>query len=289
VKDAADRAAEQLSYPSPNPLADQLKIVARLIAGGLKTRVYVVNLGGFDTHSAQVVSGNPLLGTHATLLQRLSDALLAFQNDLVHLSIEDRVIGMTFSEFGRRVFSNASVGTDHGTAAPMFIFGKHVNGVPNGIVGFNPRLDDLTNGNLKMQYDFRSVYASILSQWFGVGESDLRTILLRNFQTLPIIKSVPTSVDSSFGLPSEYQLYQNYPNPFNPSTTISFDLPSESSVQLKVYDMMGRDVATLVNGRLHAGHHRVQFDASSGFASGAYVYYLKAGSFSDRKRMLFVK
>jgi hypothetical protein len=164
-----------------------------------------------------------------------------------------------------------------------------VNGVPNGIIGFNPRLDDLTNGNLKMQYDFRSVYASILRQWFGVGESDLRTILLRDFQTLPVIKSVPTSVDSSFGLPSEYQLYQNYPNPFNPSTTISFDLPSETSVQLKVYDMMGRDVATLVNGRLHAGHHRVQFDASSGFASGAYVYYLKAGSFSDRKRMLFVK
>jgi uncharacterized protein (DUF1501 family) len=289
VKEAADRVPVQAEYPSANQLADQLKIVARLIAGGLRTRIYVVNLGGFDTHSAQVVGGSPLLGTHSTLLQRLSDALLAFQSDLKFLGVEDRVVGMTFSEFGRRVASNASVGTDHGTAAPMFIFGKSVNGVPNGMMGTNPRLDDLTNGNLKMQFDFRSVYASILNQWFGVDESQLRTVLLRDFQILPIIQSTTTDLDTPSSGPGEYRLYPNYPNPFNPATTISFDLPSDVEVQLKVYDMMGREVTTLVNGKMSAGHHQAHFTATASLASGAYVFQLRAGSFTDRKRMMFVK
>ena len=110
IKGASTKGANKsTNYPSAgsNSLADQLKIVARLISGGLKTRIYIVNLGGFDTHSSQ-------LGTHATLLGRLATAMFAFQDDLRLLGIEDRVIGMTFSEFGRRIKSNASGGTDHG-------------------------------------------------------------------------------------------------------------------------------------------------------------------------------
>ncbi|MBI3788461.1 MAG: DUF1501 domain-containing protein [Ignavibacteriales bacterium] len=295
VKAAADKVTQQVTYPTTNPLADQLKIVARLIAGGLKTRIYVVNMGGFDNHSSQVNSTDKTSGTHATLLQRLSDAMLAFQNDLKFLSttanrLEDRVIGMTFSEFGRRVNSNASLGTDHGTAAPMFIFGKSVNGVPNGIIGTNPSLTDLTGGNLKMQYDFRSVYASILSQWFGVSSAELNSVMLRSFAQLPIIKpGVAVSVGDEQTVPAEYTLYANYPNPFNPSTTISYDLPSDANVVLKVYDMLGREVTTLIDERQSSGHHRVQFNASSGLSSGAYIYQLQAGSFRDRKRMMLIK
>ena len=291
VKTAADKVKTQVTYPTSNTLADQLKIVARLVGGGLKTRVYIVSMGGFDNHSAQVDSADSTIGTHATLLQRLADATLAFQNDLIQLGVEDRVIGFTFSEFGRRVQSNASRGTDHGTAAPMFVFGKGINGgVPNGVVGFNPRLTDLSSSNLTMQYDFRSVYASVLSQWFGANPTELNAVLLRSYQQLPIIKAgVAVSVADASSLPSEYRLYENYPNPFNPTTIISYDLPGDADVTLKVYDMLGREVTTLVDQRQGAGHHSAQFAPTSGLSSGAYIYQLQAGSYQDRKKMLFLK
>ena len=291
VKAAADKVKAQVTYPTSNTLADQLKIVARLVAGGLKTRLYVVSMGGFDNHSAQVVSTDTASGTHATLLGRLSDAIVAFQNDLAFLGVDQRVIGLTFSEFGRRVQSNASLGTDHGTAAPLFIFGRGVNGgVPNGILGYNPSLTDLTSGNLKMQYDFRSIYASILNQWFGAGTQVLNAVLLRSFAQVSVIKpGVAVSVAGDSTLPAEYQLYENYPNPFNPSTMISYDLPGETDVSLSVFDMIGREITILLNERQNAGHHSVQFSATPGLASGAYIYVLRTGSFVARKRMLFVK
>ena len=96
-------------YGTGNSLADQLKIVAKLISGGLKTPVYMVSLGGFDTHSNQVDTTDTSNGTHATLMQKLSDGIAAFQDDLNLLGISDRVVGMTFSEFGRRIQSNAAL------------------------------------------------------------------------------------------------------------------------------------------------------------------------------------
>jgi uncharacterized protein (DUF1501 family) len=191
VKAAADRAQNQSSlYPAAgqNALADQLKIVARLIAGGLKTRIYLVNLSGFDNHSSQVLSGDTTSGTHATLLGKLAAAVYAFQDDLQIQGADHRVIAMTFSEFGRRVASNSSLGTDHGTAIPMFLFGSSVRA---GVVGANPSLTDLTSGNLKMQFDFRAVYAAVLNQWFGAGQSELDAVLLKSFQPLDLIRTIP--------------------------------------------------------------------------------------------------
>jgi uncharacterized protein (DUF1501 family) len=122
IRAAAERVPVQSPlYPAAgsNRLADQLKIVAKLIAGGLKTRIYVVNIGGFDTHAGQVDGTfGTELGDHADLLGKLSEAIFAFQEDLRILRVDNRVIGMTFSEFGRRIKSNASFGTDHGEAAP---------------------------------------------------------------------------------------------------------------------------------------------------------------------------
>jgi uncharacterized protein (DUF1501 family) len=188
VKAAADRALNRSTLYPPagqNTLADQLKIVARLVAGGLKTRSYLVGMTGFDTHSNQVVASDTTTGTHATLLERLAAAVLAFQDDLEILGCDHRVIGMTFSEFGRRVASNSSLGTDHGTAAPMFLFGRMVRG---GVVGANPNIADLSSGNLKMQFDFRTVYASVLSQWFGVDQSEMAIALVRGFQPLDLFQ-----------------------------------------------------------------------------------------------------
>jgi uncharacterized protein (DUF1501 family) len=191
VKAAADRAQNKSSlYPATgqNPLADQLKIVARLIAGGLKTRIYLVSLGGFDLHSNQVLSTDTTAGTHAVLLGRLSSAAFSFIDDLELLGAAHRVISMTFSEFGRRVASNASLGTDHGTAEPVFVFGSLARA---GVFGVNPNLSDLSSGNLKMQYDMREVYASILLQWFGMDQIGMDSVLLKSYQPVNLIQNIP--------------------------------------------------------------------------------------------------
>ncbi len=285
VQTAYNKAKNQATYPAQNTLANQFKTVARLIAGGLKTRIYVVNIGGFDNHSSQVVAADPKLGVHATLLQRLSEAIAAFQDDLRQLGVDNRVIGMTFSEFGRRVSSNASLGTDHGTAAPMFIFGKSM--VP-GIVGVNPSLTNLDSGNLKMQYDFRQVYASVLSEWFGVNQTELRSVLFKDFSILPLVSSVTDVTADNNYLPTDYALYQNYPNPFNPTTKIKYEVPKTSVVTLRVYDTLGSEVQTLVNGEQPAGVYEVLFDASR-LASGVYFYRLRTNGFVETKKMILIK
>jgi uncharacterized protein (DUF1501 family) len=180
IKNAALSVTQQVAYPSNNSLAAQLKIVARLVKGGLKTRVYMVEHKGFDTHSLQTDATDTTIGAHANLLGALSEALKAFQDDLNFLQIEDRVAGMTFSEFGRRIKSNSSGGTDHGAAAPLFIFGKKAN---TTVLGTTPNLPvtATVNDNIAMQYDFRSVYASLLDQWLCVRPTDLQEIMLQNF------------------------------------------------------------------------------------------------------------
>ena len=189
IKTAAQKVTRQSDcYPAPgkNPLADQLKIVARLIAGGLKTRIYLVSMGGFDTHAKQTETTDTTTGNHAKLLARLSEAINAFQDDLNGLQIEDRVIGMTFSEFGRRIQSNASGGTDHGAAAPVFIFGGKVQ---SGIIGQNPALPDkvTVNDNLAMQYDFRAIYSTLLEKWFLADQATAESVLFKPYTSMPFI------------------------------------------------------------------------------------------------------
>ena len=171
--------ANPTTYPAAaagQNLPTQLKMVARLIKGGLKTRVYWVSMGGFDTHATQVVAADRTTGTHANLLKELSDSIAAFQTDLAAMGLEDRVLGMTYSEFGRRIVSNGSAGTDHGMAAPMFVFGKKVAG---RIIGTNPVIPATAtvNSQVAMQYDFKTVYQSILQGWFCLSSSDANTVL----------------------------------------------------------------------------------------------------------------
>jgi uncharacterized protein (DUF1501 family) len=147
----------QVSYPTNSRLAQDLQLIGKLIAGGLPTRIYYVSHGGFDTHTNQK-------GTHENLLRQLGEGLGAFVADLKKQGNFDRVMIMTFSEFGRRVAENGSGGTDHGAAAPQFLISGRVN---PGISGEAPRLGvgDLENGDVKFSTDFRSVYAGVLEQW----------------------------------------------------------------------------------------------------------------------------
>lgn len=193
IKIAAQRVTVQAAYPDNNSLAAQLKIVARLIKGGLKTRVYMVEAKGFDTHSLQTDAADTTVGCHADLLKGVSDALKAFQDDSTLLGIEEKVVGMTFSEFGRRIKSNSSGGTDHGAAAPVFVFGKNVNAI---VLGSSPNLPTTAtvNDNIDMQYDFRSVYASLLQNWLCVRDTDLASVMLGNYALLPIIESLSCNI-----------------------------------------------------------------------------------------------
>ena len=220
IKQASDKVTQQSTYPN-NILAAQLKIVARLIKGGLQTKIYLVNYGGFDTHAAQVVSTDTSTGTHANLLKILSDSIGAFQTDITNLAVEDRVIGMTYSEFGRRIKSNASGGTDHGSAAPLFLFGKNVRG---GVFGNNPDLPNnaTASDNIPYQYDFRTIYNSILQNWFCVDEPDQLQIMNKQFPTIPIINASICGVNNPNSIFAKDALIYNYPNPFSNQTKIEF-------------------------------------------------------------------
>jgi uncharacterized protein (DUF1501 family) len=153
----------EATYPAGN-FSQSLRNVAGLVAAGLSTRVYFVTLGGFDTHAGQ-------LNAHQNLLRQLSEGLAAFQKDLTARGLDDQVLTMTFSEFGRRPNENESGGTDHGTAAPLFVMGRQIKGALHGT---SPSLKLEKNADLTFTTDFRSVYATILDQWL---ETPADTIL----------------------------------------------------------------------------------------------------------------
>jgi uncharacterized protein (DUF1501 family) len=287
---AANNVTSQSSaYPASgtNSLADQLKIVARLVAGGLKTKIYMVSLNGFDTHSAQTDSGNPLTGIHANLLSKLSVGISAFMDDLNYLGVADRVIGMTFSEFGRRIKSNASTGTDHGAGAPMIIFG---NKVQNGIIGSNPVIptNATVNDNVAMQYDFRSVYASILNEWFCVEQTDLDQIMLQNFQLLPIVQSSACAVGvNELNKKAGEAIVWNDPNPFSSSTYITFK-SAGGHVLLQVFSTEGQLVKTLADGEYQPGIYKIWYE-NEGHPSGTYYLRLQNNVLQQVKNMIVVQ
>ncbi len=175
IRELAARVPVGTGYPGGR-LSESLSLVARLIGGGLPTRVYYVSQGGYDTHNNQA-------GTHNRLLTELGGSVAAFLEDLKKRGAYDRVLLMSFSEFGRRVAENGSGGTDHGAAAPLFLAGGPVRG---GLHGKAPSLTELVDGDIAHTTDFRSVYATVLSQWLG---APAKAILGRDFPQLPLLRT----------------------------------------------------------------------------------------------------
>ena len=175
IRGIAARVQNQAVYPN-SPLANSLKLVAKLIGGGLPTRIYYVSQGGYDTHTNQI-------NTQQRLFQDLGDSTKAFVDDMKAQGNMQRVLVMTFSEFGRRVAENANGGTDHGAAAPMFIVG---NKVTAGLLGQYPSLapQDLFEGDVKYNVDFRSVYAGVLESWLKTKSAP---ILGRQFSPFQVV------------------------------------------------------------------------------------------------------
>ena len=270
IKAASDAVTQQVTYPNTS-LANQLKIVSRLIKGGLKTKIYLVNYGSFDTHASQAVATDTSTGTHANLLGAISEAIGAFQNDIKNQEIEDRVIGMTYSEFGRRIKSNASGGTDHGAAAPLFLFGKNVRG---GVFGENPTIPNTVtvSDNVPYQHDFRTVYNSILKYWFCVKETENLQVMLKQYPTLNLFNASVGAVEIDNPVFEKNPMIVAYPNPFAQQSRIEFKTEGGHTL-VQLLDATGTVIKLLVDANYsYAGMNSVTIQ---GTQLQAGVYYIR--------------
>lgn len=271
---AYGRASNAVAYQDTN-IAKQLATVARLIKGNLGTKVYMVSLGGFDTHSGQPER-------HAELMGSLSDAMAKFYEDLDVADMSKYVLGMTFSEFGRRVQENGSEGTDHGAAAPVLMFGPALNG--NEFVGEHPSLTDLDRGNLKSSTDFRDIYATVMSKWMCIDEAVVSEALLNKpYEGLELGfdcngSSTPTVSTEKIGLYMKHEPY--YPTSDDPH--IHFELPVTAHVDISMYNLLGQRVATIANEIMFTGCHKINVKEkiNTRLQTGQYIYSI---NIQDRK------
>lgn len=245
-------------------LATQLAAVARLIKGGLGTKVYMVSLGSFDTHANQRYQ-------HQSLLQDLSSSIKAFYEDLGSGGWDQKVLSMTISEFGRRPYENGSAGTDHGAASPMMLFGPALNG--SGFVGDHPDLltwDDYDN--LIPSSDFRDVYASVLANWFCLDQEVIDSILLNhNYQTLDLGLECQAL---STGDPKPFLRFTHRPVYQNNQTLIELETQQTAHGRITLYDIMGRELVTLADRMFFPGRHSIDVRQAAGIrlSYGQYIY-----------------
>ena len=195
-------------YPNSN-LGRQLHVASSLIKGGLESKIYIASLGGFDTHEKQTDISDTTKGEHSNLMRDLNNSIGALFNDLDQNSKNEDVLVMTFSEFGRTIVSNGSYGTDHGTAAPLFIFG---NKVDFSISGKNPDIPQNAEwqDNLEAEFDFRQVYYSVIKQWLGGNDDTAENVLFKKFDQLPIIQAKYVDTDGD-GVSDDRDLCNNTP------------------------------------------------------------------------------
>ncbi len=209
-----------IDYPDTY-LANQLKTVARLMHGGCKTKVYLVDMTGFDNHVNQTDADNTATGAHQRLLEQLSDGVKFFMDDLEAMGLAERAAIVTFSEFGRTADQNESRGTDHGTVSPMFVFGKNIS---PGVTGTNINLSELDNrAPTGFQYDYRRVFTGLLRDWLGVGDD---TLMATGFTpwaatALPLIASQKIAAEAC-PLPTQHEnsVFANADDPHTFSVTV---------------------------------------------------------------------
>ena len=246
------------TYPTNNSLGDQLKIVAKLINGGLKTPIYIVNHPKtHDTHDNQVSDTDKTQGTQATNLTILSQAISAFQQDLTAMGKDSLVTGMTFSEFGRRIISNGSLGTDHGSAAPVIFFGAALNTSPTqvagteypvaGMIGTSPVLptNATVSDQVPMQFDYRQLYTTVMQDWLCMTEAEASQVLGNTFLKLPIFNSTLMST-----INFEEEMHKSiilYPNPCTDGRfSLKFPDMVNTNIQLSLLSMNGGIIDTRV-------------------------------------------
>ena len=278
INEAYMAASNNANYGNGD-LATQLAAVARLIKGGLGTKVYMVSLGSFDTHADQRYQ-------HQALLQDLSSSIKAFYEDLGAGGWDQKVLSMTISEFGRRPYENGSSGTDHGAASPMMLFGPALNG--SGFVGDHPDLltwDDYDN--LIPSSDFLDVYASVLANWFCLDQEVIDSILLNhNYQPLDLGLDCQTL---SVGAPKPFLRFTHRPVYQNNQTLIVLETQQTAHGRITLYDLMGRELVTLADRMFFPGQHRIDVRQAAGIrlSYGQYIYRISfAGQHYSKSIMI---
>lgn len=295
----------QASRNYHNPLAPQLKTIARLLSGGISTKIFLARLGGFDTHEGQGLADKPSFGSHGALLYHLSSAVKAFQDDLKGLGLEDRVLTVTFSEFGRTVAENSTYGTDHGNSAPMMVFGK---GIEAGVSGSNPDLSNLNNNRLVgFDIDYRQVFATVLQDWFGANYGTLDHVEFYQYAAdkIDLINNhyldtqgnaldfvADTSCDPTPDLPpptstgggngggngsggtthlahAEGLNFSFGPNPTHGVLFLNLESPRMTIATAEVMDLQGRGLLRQ-EWRLFSGENRTELDLD-GLSAGSYL------------------
>lgn len=270
-------------YDSKNDLATQLKYVAQMIRGGLKTNVYILNINGFDNHDSQVNTTDVTTGKHADLLKTLSDAISAFQDDLTLMGIDKRVAGMTFSEFGRQIASNASVGTDHGDAAPLFLFGSCLS---QPIYGSNPIISDQVKNQagVPMQIDFRDVYASILKDWFEVPVNEIQSMFSHTITYHSLMGACTLSLEEN---PFDQHKTILYPNPASYHITLRLTSKNEQ-VKISIVDLQGKEQGVYYDATFVNDSHELPINISD-LAFGSYMVQIQKTSGNETISFIKVK
>ena len=268
INDAYMASSNSAAYEDEE-LANQLAIVARMIKGGLGTKVYMVTLNGFDTHANQEVN-------HRALLEDLSESMKAFYDDIGAVGMQNEVLTMTISEFGRRPYENGSNGTDHGAASPVMLFGPGLNG--SGFVSDHPDLSTWDNNdNLIPTTDFRDVYSSVLTDWFCLDPTVVNDIFLNEtYENLSLGFSCETLSTPDFSDISKFSHVATYNNN---TTNIEFIMPTTGHVDIKLYDILGKEIGTMKNEIMFPGKHVVDVKATikTRLSYGQYVYRIAVG------------
>lgn len=261
------------SYATTDPqskLAPQLQTIARLIKGGCKTKIYLCQLGGFDTHNGQVDEAATAEGTHAQLLLDLAECVKSFMDDLEGLGLADQVNACTFSEFGRCAKENGSTGSDHGTLAPMFVFGKNIAA---GVRGTNVNLSNLTNDNQlqNAQFDYRQVFTTLLQDWLGASENVLTDTMFEGYSKLPLVDTasvvnpdcyLPGTVGTQDALLKEASL-TIFPNPASIQAEIGFSNTGNAYEARLTLHSLGGSLISAANVRVESDDNVYFLDVSS--------------------------
>jgi len=294
IHEAYERGQNQVQYQD-NGFARQLALLARLIKGNLGTKVYMISMGGFDTHGNQPLA-------HERLMSNLSIAINNFYEDIAFTQQDEKVLSMTFSEFGRRIFENGSNGTDHGKAAPTLFFGSGLNG--SAFVGEHPSLESPNGrGNLEYTMDFRDLYATVLAEWlcvpiplveqhllnhpyapvdlgFNCSGVEFPDIVYSDEPPTPPMPEDPVAED-----PTPELLEAIVHKPFYPTKStphIYLEMPFTAHVDIQLYNILGQNVGTVYNQIMSEGSTEINIreNLPSHLSTGKYIYRIQV---SDKK------
>ncbi|MEO9510911.1 MAG: DUF1501 domain-containing protein [Flavobacteriaceae bacterium] len=303
IHEAYERGANQVEYQD-NGFARQLALLARLIKGNLGTKVYMISMGGFDTHGNQPLA-------HEQLMTNLSIAINNFYEDVAFTEQDDKVLSMTFSEFGRRIFENGSTGTDHGKAAPTLFFGSGLSG--SAFVGEHPSLDDPNGrGNLEHTMDFRNLYGTVLAEWLCVPRADVENHLLgyqyqaidlgfncsgEVFDDIAMDNDPPTLPDtppSDSDDPTDPELLNTIVHtPYYPTERaphIHLEMPFAAHVDIQLYNILGQNVGTVFNEMMLEGSREINIreQMRDTLSTGKYIYRIQIGEEKMSKSVMIM-